>query len=204
MGLQVEFPYSVAEFHSILPDKDVLVTRQHTLHIQALGRWIMVVQTLDRHPGRSGVVVGLHIGIVNVQQYFPHRVDQIELELDHLCIVCPLEPSFWLDRPEIHDLRLSSWLESKRNSGKLAASSGAVALIPSGEHAFRLQLIVRDEVVDEADRLVAGDPAAVIVSQIPSPLSALDRRKRVSERKPERRKVARLRNDEFPSTSKSN
>ena len=166
----------------------------------------MVVQTLDRHPGHSGVV-GLHIGTVNVQQYFPHRVDQIELELDHLCIVCLLEPSFWMDRPEIHDLRLSSWLESKRNSGKLAASSGAVALIPSGEHAFRLQLIVQDEIVDELrdepNRLVASNLAAVIVSQIPSPLSALDRRKRVSERKPERRKVARLRSDEFPSTSKS-
>ena len=164
----------------------------------------MVVQTLDRHPGHSGVV-GLHIGTVNVQQYFPRQVDQIELELDHLCIVCPLEPSFWLDRPEIHDLRLSSWLESKRNSGKLAASSASVALIPSGEHAFRLQLIVRDEMEagDETDRLVTSNSPAVIVSQIPSPLSVLDRRKRVSERQPERRKVARLRSDEFPSTSKS-
>ena len=105
----------------------------------------MVVQTLDRHPGHAGVV-GLHIGTVNVQQYFPHRVDQVELELDHLCIVCLLEPSFWEDRPEIHDLRLSSWLESKRSSGKLGSHAAPVAMIPSGDHAFRLLPIPHNEI----------------------------------------------------------
>jgi hypothetical protein len=164
----------------------------------------MVVQTLDRHPGHSGVV-GLHIGTLNVQQYFPRHVDQVELELDHLCIVCPLEPSFWLDRPEIHDLRLSSWLESKRNSGKLAANSAPVAMIPSGQHSFRLQLIMRDE----ADRSLTGNsltgkPQMAYVSQVPSPLAALDRRKNNSGRKPERRRVARLKSNDLASPAASN
>lgn len=155
----------------------------------------MVVQTLDRHPGHAGVV-GLHIGTVNVQQYFPHRVDQVELELDHLCIVCPLEPSFWEDRPEIHDLRLSSWLESKRSSGKLGAHAAPVAMIPSGKHSFRLQLIVKDE----TDRSLTSNPVAY-VSQIASPLAAVDRRKHDTERKPDRRKVARLKSNELASPS---
>ena len=156
----------------------------------------MVVQTLDRHPGHAGVV-GLHIGAINVQQYFPHRVDQVELELDHLCIVCPLEPSFWEDRPEIHDLRLSSWLESKRSSGKLGAHAAPVAMIPSGKHSFRLQLIVKDE----SDHSLTGNPPVVYVSQVPSPLEAVDRRKHDSERKPDRRKVARLKSNELASSS---
>ena len=156
----------------------------------------MVVQTLDRHPGHAGVV-GLHIGTVNVQQYFPHRVDQVELELDHLCIVCPLEPSFWEDRPEIHDLRLSSWLESKRSSGKLGASAAPVAMIPSGEHSFRLQLIAKDE----SDHSLTNNPPVVYVSQGASPLEAFDRRKHDTERKPDRRKVARLKSNELASPS---
>jgi hypothetical protein len=159
----------------------------------------MVVQTLDRHPGHSGVV-GLHIGTLNVQQYFPRHVDQVELELDHLCIVCPLEPAFWLDRPEIHDLRLSSWLESKRNSGKLAANSAPVAMIPSGNHCFRLQLIVRDE----TDRVLTGSSPMAYVSQVASPLAALDRRRHDTGRKPERRKVARLKSNDLASPAASN
>jgi len=158
----------------------------------------MVVQTLNRHPGHTGVV-GLHIGAINVQRYFPRNVDQVELELDHLCIVCLLEPSFWQDRPEIHDLRLSSWLESKRSSGKLAANCASVALVPSGNHAFRLQLIARDE----TDRSLAGNPPVAYASQVASPLAALDRRKHNTGRSPERRRIAKLKSDERPSSSAS-
>jgi hypothetical protein len=158
----------------------------------------MVVQTLDRHPGHTGLV-GLHIGALNVQQYFPPHIDLVELELDHLRIVCFLEPSFWLDRPEIHDLRLSSWLESKRSSGKLAANPAPVAMIPSGERTFRLQILVNEESDHSSQQSLANIPAVAYVSQVASPLEALDRRKQDSERKPERRKVARLKSDEFPS-----
>jgi hypothetical protein len=156
----------------------------------------MVVQTLDRIPGPAGLI-GLHIGARNVQEFFPRGVDVIELELDHLRIVCSLEPSFWQDRPEIHDLRLSSWLESKRSSGKLSAKPAAVALIRSGESSFRLSI---SNVADEPDGSM-DVPGIAYVEQITSPLEAVDRRKRNVERQPERRKVARLKSDELPTTA---
>jgi hypothetical protein len=179
----------------------------------------MVVQTQERYPGHSRTV-GLHIGSINVQQYFPRDIADIELELDHLCIVCPLEPSFWQDRPEIHDFRLSSWLESKRNSGKLAANPASVALIPSGDRAYRLQLIKADEIkVDEMDSSLSGMTVTGIIGaaylppaeRIPAPVDTQDRRdqdrpdrrSRNSARTPDRRRVARLRSDDSPSPSVS-
>jgi hypothetical protein len=154
----------------------------------------MVVQTQDRHTGHAGVV-GLHIGALNVQQYFPRDVEMVELELDHLRIVCPLEPSFWQDRPEIHDHRLSSWLESKRNSGKLGSRSAPVALIPSGEHSFRLQIVAKDE----ADYSLTGPPATAYFSPTVSPAALLERRRHTAKVTPDRRKVARLKGNERKS-----
>jgi len=87
--------------------------------------------------GRLGMT-GLHVGDGNVQQFFPPDVPIVELELDHLRIVCTLEPEFWEGNPEIHDERLISWLESKRVNGKLASKPAPLAMIPAGEHAFRL------------------------------------------------------------------
>jgi hypothetical protein len=157
-----------------------------------------MVQTLDRRPGHTGLM-GLHIGAVNVKRYFPREVDGVELELDHLRIVCPLEPSFWQDRPEIHDMRLSSWLESKRNSGKLSAHSASVAMIPSGHRAFRLQILLKDE----SEGALVSAPQIAYASQVASSVAALDRRKRNSERSPERRKVGKLKSNEFPSVAAS-
>ena len=87
--------------------------------------------------GRLGMT-GLHVGDGNVQRLFPPDVPIVELELDHLRIVCTLEPKFWDGEPEIHDERLVSWLESKRLNGKLAQAPAPVVMIPCGEHAFRL------------------------------------------------------------------
>jgi hypothetical protein len=158
----------------------------------------MVVQTQDRHFGRSGFgSVGLHIGSVNVQQYFPRNVKQVELELDHLRIVCSLDGSFWEDRPEIHDLRLSSWLESKRNSGKLGPHASPVAMIPSGEFSFRLQMMSKVE----ADPLPVRSPAIAYFSPTVSPAALLDRRKHHTSQKMERRRVGRLKGNERPSPS---
>ena len=89
----------------------------------------MVVRTHERHPDRRGLV-GLNIGESNVQEYFPPGLQAVELELDHLRIVCTLQPSFWKESPVIHDHRLSLWLEAKRNCGKLAARSAPAVLIP--------------------------------------------------------------------------
>jgi hypothetical protein len=160
----------------------------------------MVAHTKKRHPGH---MVGLHIGETNVQQYFPLGVETVELELDHLCIVCPLEPSFWQGQPEIHDMRLSSWLESKRSSGKLSAQAAPVALIPSGEHSFRLQLLAKDE----SDHALANSPNGVVTAQMPSSLAAivpsLNRRKYDAGHNPDRRRVGRLKSDERPSSAAS-
>ncbi len=158
----------------------------------------MVVQTQERQPGRSGAI-GLHIGIVNAKQYFPRDVELVELELDHLRIACPLDASFWQDRPEIHDFRLSSWLESKRNSGKLASQAAPVALIPVGPYSFRLQILSKDE----TDRAIATPPPpAYFTPNIPV-AALLDRRKHNIKRVPERRKVGRIKGDESPSAAAS-
>jgi hypothetical protein len=91
-------------------------------------------------------MTGLHIEDGDVQRLFPTDMPVVELELDHLRIVCTLEPGFWEGEAEIHDERLVSWLESKRMSGKLASSPAPVAMIPAGDHAFRLQPIGHQEV----------------------------------------------------------
>ena len=83
-------------------------------------------------------MTGLHVGNGNVQQLFPPDMPHVEFELDHLRIVCTLQPEFWQGKPEIHDERLVAWLESKRINGKLAARPAPVALVPTGEHVFKL------------------------------------------------------------------
>jgi hypothetical protein len=91
-------------------------------------------------------MTGLHVGDGNVQRLFPPDVPSVELELDHLRIVCALQPEFWEGEPEIHDERLVSWLESKRMNGKLASIPAPVAMIPAGENTFRLLPIAHSEV----------------------------------------------------------
>ena len=97
----------------------------------------MVVSEKSRRLGTTG----LHIGEGNVQRLFPPEISIVELELDHLRIVCTLKPDFWDGAPEIHDARLDSWLNAKRMSGKLAPAPAPLAMIPSGDHAFRLMPI---------------------------------------------------------------
>jgi len=95
--------------------------------------------------GRRGMT-GLHVGDGNVQRLFPPDVPTVELELDHLRIVCTLGPEFWEGEPQIHDDRLVSWLESKRMNGKLASVPAPVAMIPAGDHAFKLLPIQHNEI----------------------------------------------------------
>jgi hypothetical protein len=148
----------------------------------------LVVQTQERHSGHTGAI-GLHIGEVNVREYFSEGETLVELELDHLVIVCPLEPSFWQGQPEIHDYRLSSWLESKRNSGKMAAQAAPVAMIPCGKGSFRLQILSQDE----TDRSIATPPPAAYFTPTIPVAALLDRRKHNVKRAPERRKATAVR-----------
>ena len=82
-------------------------------------------------------ITGLYVGVNNVRRYFPKNIETIDLELDHLRIQCGLTPHFWKGEPEIHDQRLSAWLELKQFQGKLHGSS-MLAMIPSGNNSFIL------------------------------------------------------------------
>jgi len=97
--------------------------------------------------GRRGLV-GLHLDGDSIHKHFPPESPQIELEMDNIAILCSLEPSFWEDRPEIYDRRLSSWLRAKNASGKLPMHTGHIALIPSGQHTFRLQPLAAGQATD--------------------------------------------------------
>lgn len=81
---------------------------------------------------------GLRIGEANAKRYFSKRILSIELQLDDLRIECTLEPDFWQGRPEIHDGRLSQWLEFKagRDTGR---ETLFFTLVPSGPGAFVLR-----------------------------------------------------------------
>jgi hypothetical protein len=81
-------------------------------------------------------VTGLYVGADNVRRYFPKRVTEIELQLDHLRIECGLGPGFWQDQPEIHDPRLCVWLESKQLTGKGPRAAVPLSMTPSGENSF--------------------------------------------------------------------
>ena len=170
----------------------------------------MVVQVLDRNPGHAGKM-SLHIGSANVKQYFPRRVEAVELELDHLSIACLLPDSFWEDRPEIRDIRLSIWLEAKRSSGKLPTAHASLVMVPQGDHAFRLQILSCQEASQIAEAALI--PAAVSASQGIAGASqgiagapqviAFDRRNRSISRHPERRRIGKLKGNDSPASAAS-
>ena len=165
----------------------------------------MVVLTKQRRSGHSGGI-GLNVGAANVSEHFPQATELVELELDHLIIVCTLSPSFWSDQPEIHDHRLSSWLEAKHSSGKLGAQPSPIAMIPCGEFKFRLQPLQDAEPVAIAPRpaIPVTQLASRVAAVMPTLVPALDRRKYTAGHTPERRRVARLNNDERTSTPANN
>jgi hypothetical protein len=150
--------------------------------------------------------MGLHIGETNVREYFPRHAQVIELELDHLRIACFLNDSFWEDQPEIHDRRLSSWLESKRNSGKLRSHDAPVAMVPCGEFSFRLQLVTKDE-EDHSLTSMPVPPPAAYFAPVVSPTELLNRRRRnlghAVGAQPERRRIGKLKGNDCPTPAAS-
>ena len=83
-------------------------------------------------------VSGLYVGANNVRRYFSKRVQEVELQLDHLQIQCGLTARFWNGQPEIHDPRLCDWLESKNFHDKPCRTPIPLALIPSGKNVFKV------------------------------------------------------------------
>ncbi len=123
---------------------------------------------ITSQPGQNGAprVLGLHVGAHNARQFFPENATTIELHLDHLVIVCSLKPSFWQGQPEIYDERLSSWLHSKRDSGKLGSQPAPITMIPLSEGTFRV-LLTRE---DRKDPLRMGSTAHVTKLEVLGPI----------------------------------
>jgi hypothetical protein len=95
----------------------------------------MVVRTQFRH----GEFTGLHVGARDVRKYFPKNMRVIELQLDHLQIQCGLSPEFWHGQPEIHDRRLSEWLDFKVFRRASEHKEIRLAMTPAGKNIFRLR-----------------------------------------------------------------
>ena len=87
---------------------------------------------------------GLHIGEANARRYFSKRTPSIEIRLDDLRIQCTLDASFWDGRPEIHDIRLSEWLEFKAARRRAGRETVYFSLVPSGPGAFVLHPPTKD------------------------------------------------------------
>ena len=81
---------------------------------------------------------GLRIGAANARRYFSQSAPFIELRLDDLHIRCKLAPDFWQGRPEIHDPRLSGWLEFKVGRRAAGRDSLVLTMVPFGTDAFVL------------------------------------------------------------------
>jgi hypothetical protein len=96
---------------------------------------IVTVQYQGEH------VTGLRVGSGDVRKYFSKRIQDVELHMGDLAICCPLSPGFWHDRPELHDPRISVWLESKNLRGKRNSAEIRLAMVPSGKNSFRLNPI---------------------------------------------------------------
>lgn len=105
----------------------------------------MVVHTLRRDHNAACLLVGSD----NVRRYFPKETMAIGLYLGPLHIQCELAPGFWHDCPEIHDTRLSAWLESIHLHRRSDKSSIALAMIPVGTNVYRLQTISLIELEEE-------------------------------------------------------
>src|ERR1022692_2953530 len=89
----------------------------------------MLVETFSGTLGKTA----LHVGVENVQRFFPEKISEIDLHLGHLQIRCSLNPEFF-------DERLSAWLESKYLHGKRDKTPIRLAMVPIGigTNIFRL------------------------------------------------------------------
>jgi hypothetical protein len=103
----------------------------------------MLVETFSRTRGKTG----LHVGVENVQRFFPESISEIDIHLGHLQIRCNLNPEFWRGKPEIFDERLSVWLESKYLHCKRDKTPIRLAMVPIGigTSIFRLRPVSQDE-----------------------------------------------------------
>ncbi len=91
----------------------------------------MIVKTQRNGNDRTGLLVGE----ANVRRYFRKEMRSIDLRLDDLRIQCTLSPDFWGGRPEIHDPRLSEWLEFKVGRS-FRGREPLLSMVPTGADTF--------------------------------------------------------------------
>jgi hypothetical protein len=92
----------------------------------------MVVKT--QRDGRDHT--GLHIGAANARRHFRKGARVVDLMLDDLQIQCTLSPDFWKGRPEVHDPRLSEWLEFKAGYARPGRAPMLLTMVRSGIDTF--------------------------------------------------------------------
>jgi hypothetical protein len=92
-----------------------------------------------RMQSKGHSITGIRISKSDARRLFPWNLKSVDLELDHLRIRCDLQSNFWLDRPEISDPRLSSWLEEKLYWQKLPRTPLSVEMVRAGD-SYRLQI----------------------------------------------------------------
>lgn len=118
---------------------------------------------LAKHERRDGMILLIHADDLSAS--FPGHWTHIELELDHLRILCALNATFRSERPEIRDLRLSCWLRAKRGAGKLDASDGWLNMVSVYDGVFRLtpaeRGITEQLPAQSADSEIATQPSAL-------------------------------------------
>lgn len=119
----------------------------------------MVVTTQRGERDRTG----LHIGAANVRRSFREGTTAIELMLDHLQIRCALSPDFWKGRPEIHDPRLSEWLEFKAAQRSVGPAAMELTMVRSGIDTFVVQPKTPKKQVAFGEELPASDEANLAV-----------------------------------------
>ena len=107
--------------------------------------------------------IGLHIGAANVRRSFRKGTTAIELMLDHLQIRCTLSPDFWKGRPEIHDPRLSEWLEFKAAQGRAGRAPMELIMVRSGIDTFVIRPKSRKKYTAFGEESSSADEANLAV-----------------------------------------
>lgn len=85
----------------------------------------------DGHDG-----MGLLIGTANARRHFPKRAQTIDLRLDDLQIQLRLSPDFWDGPAQIHDSRLSEWLEFKVGRVPAGCEPMQLTMVLSGDGTY--------------------------------------------------------------------
>jgi len=107
-----------------------------------------------RMQSKGHSITGIRMKQSDARRLFPCDLKSVDLELDHLRIRCDLRSNFWLDRPEISDPRLSSWLEEKLYWQKLPRTPVSLEMVRAGD-SYRLRIRPSHQAIKPGFGLIA-------------------------------------------------